>query len=96
MNRYVVLPRARTDLIDIWNYSAEQWGVPQADRYIRDIDAVIEAVADGSQRGRSCNEIRAGYSKIAIGSHVIFYYATRTKISIVRVLHQRQDFPRHL
>lgn len=96
MSGYIVLPRARADLREIWSYTAGEWGMAQADRYIRDIEMLFQAVAEHSKRGRACDEIRAGYSRISVGSHVVFYRATRAKISIVRVLHQRMDFPRRL
>jgi len=45
MNRYVLSPRAQADVEDIWNYTAENWGEPQAERYIRQLQEAIEAVA---------------------------------------------------
>jgi toxin ParE1/3/4 len=35
MSRYVLSPRARADLDDIWAYSAQRWGTDQAKDYIR-------------------------------------------------------------
>lgn len=35
---YRLSRRAEADLAEIWDYSAEQWGVDQADRYL---DALI-------------------------------------------------------
>jgi toxin ParE1/3/4 len=47
--------------------------------------------------GRPGDEIRAGYRKLAAGSHTLFYRITvEGVIDVVRVLHQRMDVDRHL
>jgi toxin ParE1/3/4 len=33
---YVLSPREQTDLDEIWDYSADTWGIDQADSYTRD------------------------------------------------------------
>jgi ParE toxin of type II toxin-antitoxin system, parDE len=43
--RFVLSPRAQTDLDDIWNYTADRWGLDQAETYTRDIWQRIEEVA---------------------------------------------------
>lgn len=97
MTGYVLTPRARRDLREIWDYSAEQWGAAQADRYIRLIAAACEALAIGRAKGRSAEAIRRGYFRQTVGSHVLFYRARkRGGIEIVRILHQRMDVERHL
>ena len=96
MTGYVLSPRAQADLEDIWDYSAEIWGHDRAERYIRDLWGAIKSVAANPQRGRSCEEVRAGYFKYAIGSHFLFYRRTANGIDVVRILHQRMDFEQHL
>jgi toxin ParE1/3/4 len=96
MAGYTLAPLARTDLDEIWTFTVSQWNEEQAERYIREIEATIEAVAAKPNLGRACAEIRPGYFKIPSGSHIIFYRRTRTKIDIVRILHQRMDVGRRL
>ena len=97
MTTYVLSPRARRDLSDIWDYSAEQWSVAQADRYVRLIAEVCEGLASGHITGRSADTVRAGYFRHPVGSHVLFYRARRRGgIEIVRILHRRMDIERHL
>jgi toxin ParE1/3/4 len=94
---YVLTPRARRDLSEIWDYSATQWGTAQADRYIRLIASACAALAAGRAKGRSAEAIRPGYFRQTVGSHVLFYRAgKRGSIEIVRILHQRMDVERHL
>ena len=97
MTGYVLTPRARRDLSEIWDDSAEQWGTAQADRYIRLIATGCTALAAGRTKGRSAEAIRPGYFRQTIGSHVLFYRARkRGGIEIVRILHQPMDAARHL
>ena len=68
----VVSPRARADLDEIWDYSTEQWGEDRAESDIRDLWHGIQYVAGDPRRGRQCDDIRAGYYRHAVASHVVF------------------------
>ena len=96
MTGYVISPRAQEDIEEIWNYTADRWGVEQADRYVRSIQAAIETIAGDPRRGRSCDEVRGGYRKFAVGSHMLFFRLVSDQVDVVRVLHQQMDFERHL
>ena len=96
MSRYALSPRAQEDLSEIWDYSAERWGFDQADSYLRLLQRAIEAVAADPRRGTSCEEVRPGYREYPAGSHMLLYRQSQAGIDIVRVLHGRMDFERHL
>lgn len=96
MSRYVLSPRAQSDMEGIWDYSAERWGNDQAERYVRALQVAIETIAANPRRAQPCDHIRVGYRKYSVGSHVIFFRAAADGIAIVRILHQRMDFERHL
>lgn len=89
-------PRAQADIEEIWDYSRERWGIDQAERYIGLIRDAVVSAAEYPRRGRPCDDIRAGYFKLAAGSHVLFYRLAGADINVVRVLHGRMDFGRHL
>lgn len=95
MSGYVLSPRAQADLDEIWDYTAERWDEDQADRYIHDIRAAIEAIASDPRRGRACDYIRSGYRKYQAGSHMLFFRIIHGGIDVVRILHQNMDFERH-
>ena len=96
MSGFVLSPRAQIDLDDIWNYTATKWDDQQAERYIRDIWHAIRMLAVDPRNGRACDDIRAGYRKYSVGSHVLFFRQVDAGIDIVRILHNRMDFERHL
>jgi toxin ParE1/3/4 len=93
---YLVSLEAQQDLDEIWDYTEEHWGEAQAERYTFDLKASVEALASGKRQGRPCDQIRPGLFKLTCGSHLIFYKQTRTAVTVVRILHQRMDFARHL
>jgi toxin ParE1/3/4 len=89
-------PRARADFDEIWDYTEDRWGLDQAETYTRALWQRIEAVAAKPAMGQDCSDIRAGYFKIPCGSHVLFYRLTSDGIDVVRILHERMDFERHI
>jgi toxin ParE1/3/4 len=96
MTGYVLSPAARADLDSIWDYTAETWSIDQAESYVLGIRAGCEALASGQRRGRSAEDIRPGYRKLAVGSHFLFYRMTDDgAVDVVRILHQRMDVPAH-
>ena len=97
MTGFVLSPAARTDIEHIWDYTVDNWGVDQAERYVRGIREACEVLANGHRQGRAVDEIRAGYLKLAVGSHFLFYRITGDgQIDVVRILHRRMDVPARL
>ena len=96
MARYALSPAAQSDLDSIWDYSLRHWGEAQAETYTRSIRAACEALAKGTLVSRSAEEIRAGYRKAAVGSHVMFFRIRDDVVEIMRILHQSMDVDRHL
>lgn len=93
---YRISPLAEADLEDIWVYTFKTWSIDQADSYHADIVAAFEALASGRRQGRRA-DIREGYFKLLVGSHVIYFrIAADDAIEVIRVLHQRMDTERHL
>ncbi len=96
MNAYRLTPAAQQDLSQIWDFTQERWDAGQAEKYIGEIRAAIERIAADPQRGRACDEIREGYRRYSIDSHLVFYVETASGVDVVRILHQRIDPTRHL
>lgn len=97
MTGYVLSPAAQADLSEIWDYSARTWGEEQADRYVLAIRDACAGLAAGSRHGRAVDDIRPGYRKLAVQSHLLFYrIADAGPIDVVRILHQRMDVAAHL
>ncbi|KJC63817.1 type II toxin-antitoxin system RelE/ParE family toxin [Agreia bicolorata] len=96
MNQYRLTPAAQNDLSSIWDFTQERWDVDQAESYVTEIRFAIERVAANVKRGRACDDIREGYRRYAIGSHLIFFVERGYGVDVIRILHQRMDPTRHL
>lgn len=95
MSRIAFTPAAAADLSDIWDHTAETWGLAQAERYTDDIRDLCIELAEGRRTGRRV-EVRAGYLKYPVGRHVLFFRVNEAGIEVIRILHQRMDVARHL
>lgn len=97
MTGYALSPATQADLGQIWDYSSRNWGEGQADRYILGIRRACEALADGSRQGRPIDDIRPGYRKLGVASHLVFYrIAEDGLVQVIRILHQRMDIASRL
>jgi toxin ParE1/3/4 len=88
-------PAAEADIDGIWDYSADRWGLDQADSYVDAIRDACYALAEGTKRGRPV-EVLPDFQKYLCGSHVVYFLDYPDHLDVIRVLHQRQDAERHL
>lgn len=96
MKRLVLTPAAQNDLDGIYDYTFDEWGIDQAERYIDEIMDICDDLISGQKKGRDASLIRADYRSQLANSHVLFYKETTTEIAVMRILHQKQNFPDHL
>ncbi len=86
----VKLPRAKTDLVEIWDYIADD-SEARADAFIESIDQTLHSLAEYPKIGRVRDEIAINLRSFPIGRYVIFYRKFSEGIEIVRVLHSARD-----
>ncbi len=92
MGGLVLSPAAQADIADIWDYTADRWGEAQAERYVLGVRDACQRLAAGSMTSRAADDIRAGYRKAVVGSHVLFFrIGADGVLTVIRVLHQRMD-----
>lgn len=95
MSRVTFSPAAIADIDGIWDYTAEMWGVDQAEHYTDDIRDTCDALAVEKKKGRPV-DLREGYLKYAVGKHFVFFVMVDDGIAVIRVLHQQMDVGLHL
>ena len=83
-------PRAADDLIEIWDYIADD-NVARADAFIDEADAQFRLLLEQPLLGRSREELAPGIRSFPLGRYVIFYEVIADGIAIVRVLHGARD-----
>ena len=97
MSGVVLSPKAKADLSDVWDYTYSEWGVDQAEKYIRELWVTVQEQTRDLTKSVDIGDVRKGYRKVRSGSHVIFFKVTRDGVVVVvRILHQKMDFDRHI
>jgi toxin ParE1/3/4 len=81
--------RAEADLLSIARYTLRTWGEEQTTRYIDDLEACCQMLADNPMLGRACDRIRQGLRRMERGQHVVFYREDARGILVSRILHLR-------
>lgn len=90
-------PAARRDLDGIWSFTIERWGEDQAEMYLRTLAQAFADLAEGTRPGRSAHDVREGYWRLPVESHVVFYRKPEAGgIEVIRILHKHMDVERHL
>lgn len=96
MAKYRLTARAKADLDEIGTYTAEEWGVDQALRYIDSLEDCFKMLAEQPELGSSAAEIVPGIRRHIHRSHTVFYKLEQGNILIVRILHKNRDVSRHI
>jgi toxin ParE1/3/4 len=97
---YRLSARAEADLMKTWAYSAEQWGVDQADRYIDALLHRFSWLLENRTLWKTRPDIAEGIHSYPEQSHVIYFRTSDSDkggvLEILRILHRRMDPSGHL
>ena len=83
-------PKAKADLIEIWDYIADDSEI-RADAFIQTIDKKFHILVIEPLLGVARDEIEAELRSFPVGRYVIFYRRISDGIEIIRVLHGARD-----
>ncbi len=96
MNEFRLTPSAKSDLIEIWNYTVENRSENQAEKYLQNIEDKLNQLAADPELGRQRSEIGPGYYSFPVQKHIIFYLISDNRIDIIGILHGKMDIDRNL
>lgn len=96
MAKLVFRQKAINDLSDIYHYTAKTWSIMQADKYYLEIQTACKNLASGEKFGRDFSDISKNLLGYYIGKHIIFYTLNPNHLQIIRILHNKMDYKRHL
>jgi len=91
-----VTPKAESDLIGIWMYTCEEWGVEQADIYLDQLAAGMRQLIEHPSLGLDYAHVFPGYRRLQIEHHAAFYQVLESEVLVVRVLHADMDAPQRI
>lgn len=90
MARVTRRPLAEADILDIWDYIAED-SPDEADRWLDRLDEKLSLWAMQPTVGRPRDELAPGLRSFAFGRYVVFTQPLADGIDDVRVLHSSRD-----
>lgn len=88
--------QAQADILNILRYSALQWDIDRAERYVRGLRGKLALLIDNPMIGASLGKVRPGLRRYPYMSHVAYYRVSRSEIRVLRILHQQMLVDRHL
>jgi toxin ParE1/3/4 len=92
MVKFSFTNRALDDLIEIWEYTVENWSENQAEKYYNLIIASCLDLANNPKLGKSYNIVSQNLLGYKCGEHIIFFQEiVKNEIEIARVLHGMMD-----
>ena len=95
MTNYRLSRAAQEDLWQIKQYSLTAWGKLQTQKYLDDIEAILETLTISPEMGKKRDDLIIGLRSFTIQQHVIFYRLSQEELEVVRILHGRMDIPRY-
>ena len=85
------------DLEEIWKYTLETWSEKQADKYYFEIIDRCEELKFDFELTNDYSSILLELKGVKINRHLIFFrFSSNDVIEIVRILHEKMNFNRHL
>ena len=86
-----VTPKAESDLIGIWVYTCERWGVEQADTYLDQLEEGMKQLTGHPWLGVDYAFVLPGYRRLQVEHHAVFYQLHDSEVLVIRVLHENMD-----
>lgn len=96
MPKYFLSPQAENSLIQISDYTLQNFGQPQKKKYLKMLQERMREAAASPNKGRERNDIKQGYYSIQAEKHHIYYRLGDAHIDIIDVLHQSMEPSLHL
>jgi len=93
---YLLSPQAQKSLIQIGQYTFENFGQQQKMYYLKMLRKRMRAAAKSPYKGRERGDIKTGYYSLQAEKHHIYYRIRDTHIEIIDVLHQSMEPKIHI
>jgi toxin ParE1/3/4 len=86
-----ISPLARSQLLDIYNFTVRRFDVEQAEAYYAGCERRFELIADFPKMGVAADELVTGLHRFRFQSHVIFYSVEEPDVLIRALAHTSQQ-----
>ena len=89
----IITDEAEEDFKHILSFTERLWGERQADKYGNMLDKTLSVIELSPESGKGD---LPPYRYVRAGQHYIFYRLDGDAIFVVRIVHNKMDFARHL
>ncbi|MBO3464284.1 type II toxin-antitoxin system RelE/ParE family toxin [Aetokthonos hydrillicola Thurmond2011] len=83
-------PLAQADLLDIWNFIAND-SFEKADQFLQKIESQLKVLGLNPGIGRKRDSLAPDMRSFPVGNYLIFYRPISQGIEVIRVLHGSRD-----
>ena len=90
MLKLVISDDAEQDLIDIWNYIAEDNPV-NATRFLRKLAGKYHWLTENHEAGVNRDNLLPGLSSFPFAKYMLYYRVKNDTLELIRVLHGTRD-----
>ncbi|MFB2921011.1 MULTISPECIES: type II toxin-antitoxin system RelE/ParE family toxin [Aerosakkonema] len=84
-------PLAEQDLLDIWEFIAED-SLDRADEFLDRLEGKLQTLALNPGMGRRREELLTGLRSFPSDNYIVFYRKIEDGIDVIRILHGSRDF----
>ena len=96
MPNYRLTPDAQSDLIEIRQFTVQQWGAAQSRKYLLGLRKTICLLSETPSLGKSRPDVDPDVLSFPHASHVIYYVVHKKQLIVFGVLHKRMVPLNHL
>lgn len=86
MNNYKISNEAKEDLIRIYNYGVQKFGLRQANKYYDSFFEYFETIAENPFSFKAADHIKFGYRRCPCGLDTIYFRLHNNVIEIVAIV----------
>jgi toxin ParE1/3/4 len=96
MGDYRLSAECEIDIVEIYEYGIENFGLTQAQEYLISLHDLFKTLAENTNIGRDASEFYPSLRRFGHKAHMIFYLQSESGVFIVRTLSQSMDYERHI
>jgi len=91
MAEYLLSPRAQQSLVQISQYTLDNFGERQKKRYLKILRDRMRTAAKNPEKGKVRDDIKTDYYSLQAEKHTVYYRIRNSRIEIIDVLHQSME-----
>ena len=96
MAEYLLSPCAQQSLVQISQYTLDNFGERQKKSYLKMLRDRMRAAAKSPEKGKERGDVKTGYYSLQAEMHHIYYRISDSHIEIIDVLHQSMEPKIHI